>query len=205
MNLYLRLLVTWIRSLTEKRMSTADDCSQWFRVWPHDLDAFGHMNNGRYLQVMDVARLRWLLRTGTIDVIRRNNWKVALGGNLTRFRRPLSLFAKYRVDSRLLCWDDRWFYLEHVFRDAAGQLLSVGMSRAAFRHNHRWVKTDEVMDHVDPGATSIPLPQHVVDWMASEHALFRYCNADIEPRGQTARSNASGIVASTCAESTETL
>ena len=172
MNLYFRLLLTWIRSLLEARMPTSFACIQRFRVWPHDLDLFGHMNNGRYLQVMDVARMRWLLLTGTIDVIRRNRWAVALGGNMTRFRRPLSLFAKYRVVSRLHCWDERWFYLEHVFYDSSGAVLSVGVSRAAFRHRRRWVSTQEVMDQVDPGAVSGPIPDYIGDWMRAEQALF---------------------------------
>ena len=176
MNLYVRILITWIRSLLEPRMSTRADCSQWFRVWPHDLDLFGHMNNGRFLQIMDVARLRWLLRTGTIDVIKSEGWSVALGGNLTRFRKPLRLLARYRVDSRLLCWDDRWFYLEHSFCASDGQVLAIGMSRAAFRHKRRWVKTEEVMERVDPGVRSMTLPDHIVDWMQAEEGLYQYCS-----------------------------
>ena len=34
------------------------------RVWPTDLDMNVHMNNGRYLQIMDVARAEWMMRTG---------------------------------------------------------------------------------------------------------------------------------------------
>ncbi len=181
MNLYFRLLGTWVSSWFAKPMSCRNSCSQWFRVWPHDLDAFGHMNNGRYLQIMDVARMRWLLRTGTVREIRRNRWRVALGGNLTRFRHPLSLFSRYRVVSRLLCWDERWFYLEHVFVDGRDRVLAVGMSRAAFRGDGRWVQTKEVIDCVDPGVTSIPIPAYVTDWMAAEEALFGFCAGD-DPR-----------------------
>ena len=92
---------------------------------------------------------------------------------MTRFRRPLSLFARYRVTSTLRCWDERWFYLEHVFYDASGNVLSIGTSRAAFRHQRRWVRTQEVMDQVDPGATSIPIPDYVSQWIVAEGVLFR--------------------------------
>ena len=177
MNLYIRLFLTWLKTLRESRMSTSRTCSQWFRVWPHDLDIFGHMNNGRYLQVMDVARMRWLLRTGVIDTIRRKKWTVALGGNMTRFRRPLSLFTRYRVTSHLRCWDERWFYLVHVFYDSSGAVVSVGNSRAAFRYRGRWVRTREVMDNVDPGATSPPIPDHMMSWMSAEDQLFQDANS----------------------------
>ncbi len=172
-------------------MSTREACSQVFSVLPGDLDAFGHMNNGRYLQIMDVARLRWLLRTGTVAAIRRNGWRVALGGNITRFRRPLSLFRRYRVHSSLLCWDQRWFYLEHIFQDKAGKVLSIGMSRAAFRCKGRWVGTQEVMDEVDPGAVSIPLPAHVRRWMEAEELLHTFCTKRCGPHRESGRPESS--------------
>lgn len=171
MNLYLRLLVTTIRALFEKHISTLDNCEQWFRVWPGDLDLFLHMNNGRYLQIMDVARFRWLLRTGTISAIKTMNWKVALGGNMTRYRRPLQLFARYRVVTRLLCWDERWFFLEHAFTDKKGRQIAVGLSRAAFRDARGWVPAREVMQIVEPGASSGDIPQYLRKWLVMEESM----------------------------------
>lgn len=195
-NLYFRLLMTFLRTLLESRMSTRELCVQSFRVWPHDIDAFGHMNNGRYLQIMDVARLRWLLRTGTIAAIRQNGWRVSLGGNITRYRRPLNLFSSYTVHSRLLCWDRRWFYLEHVFRDAAGRTVATGMSRAAFRCNGGWVTTAEVMAEVDPGVQSPTIPAHISQWMAAEEALYAFCN-EAEPTERTPKAAILGEAVST--------
>ena len=59
MNLYLRLLFVFLRNLYSDREHHSHSCESRFRVLPHDLDAFGHMNNGRYLQIMDVARTEW--------------------------------------------------------------------------------------------------------------------------------------------------
>ena len=35
-----------------------------FRVLPHDIDINLHLNNGRYLQLIDLNRAEWLIRTG---------------------------------------------------------------------------------------------------------------------------------------------
>lgn len=171
MNLYLRLLLTLVRARFERSLSTRVACCQWFRVWPNDIDAFCHMNNGRYLQIMDIARARWLLRTGTLGVIRRRRWSVALGGNLIRYRRPLRLWTSYRVSTRLVCWDDRWFSLEHQFHHTAGRMLAAGFSRAAFRGAGDWVTTDIVMDEVDTGVESPPIPGYVEAWLEVEDAM----------------------------------
>ena len=181
MNLYLRLIATIIRSLFESRFSTRAGCHQWFRVWPSDIDAFGHMNNGRYQQVMDVARMRWLMRTGTVGVIRRQRWAVALGGNLTRFRRPLKLFARYRVSTRLLCWDDHWFYLEHAMHDRDSRPVAVGLSRAAFRGKGKWITTEAVMQEVEHGIPSPPMPDHLKTWLEAEDAMYGAAFDNDEP------------------------
>jgi acyl-ACP thioesterase len=64
MNLYFRLLRRLLSSLFEPAAHYTAPVESRFRVLPLDLDAFGHMNNGRYLQIMDVARTHWMIRTG---------------------------------------------------------------------------------------------------------------------------------------------
>ena len=172
MNLYLRLVITLLRSLFESRVTTRQACVQWFRVWPNDIDAFGHMNNGRYLQIMDVARMRWLARTGTIAAVLRRRWSMSLGGNLTRYRRSLRLFARYCVSTRLVCWDERWFYLEHAVLDSDDRPVAVGISRAAFHGDGRWIRTKAVMHEVDRDARSPEMPPHLSTWLAIERAAF---------------------------------
>lgn len=174
MNLYLRILFTVIRAYFESHISTKASCEQWFRVWPGDIDLFMHMNNGRYLQIMDVARFRWLLRTGTVATMKKHAWNVALGGNMTRYRRPLRLFAKYRVTTRLLCWDNRWFFLEHTFMNKKGSTIAVGVSRAAFIRDSSWISTSEVMQAVEPGVCSGDIPGYLSAWLANEENMNNY-------------------------------
>ena len=80
MNLYLRLILTWLRNRRSDARHYLHVARSRFRVLPHDLDAFGHMNNGRYLQIMDVARVEWMMQTGVAGEIRRQGWAPLLGG-----------------------------------------------------------------------------------------------------------------------------
>lgn len=171
MNLYLRLFFHLLIGRFQRSLSTADETETRFRVWPQDVDLFGHMNNGRYLQIMDVARSHWMLRCGALGVMARQRWGAALGGGSIRFRRSLKPLQSYRVRTRLLCWDRRWFYLEHGFIDAAGRTVAVGISRAALRSRRGWVGTKEVMDEVDPGAESAPIPAYLRTLLNAEEAM----------------------------------
>jgi acyl-CoA thioesterase FadM len=174
MNLYLRLLLVWLRNIPGVKRHYSHTSESRFRVLPHDLDAFGHMNNGRYLQIMDVARTEWMLQTGVAGAIRAHRWSPVLGGGVIRYRHSLRLMQCYRVHTRLLGWDHRWFYLEHSFADRRDRCVAVGVTRAGLRYASGWVDTHEVAELVHPGASSPPIPAHVHDWISVEENMFRH-------------------------------
>ena len=174
MNLYIRLLLVWLRNLTHPKRHYSHASESGFRVMLHDLDAFGHMNNGRYLQIMDVARTEWMLQTGVLDVIRKQRWAPLLGGGVVRYRHSLRLFQHYHVRTRLLGWDHRWFYTEHCFFDRRDRCVAVGVTRAGLRNGSAWVHADEVVNQVHPGASSPEIPAHVRDWIELDNAMYRH-------------------------------
>ena len=171
MNLYLRLILTWLRNRRSDARHYLHVARSRFRVLPHDLDAFGHMNNGRYLQIMDVARVEWMMQTGVAGEIRRQGWAPLLGGGAMRFRHSLRFLQRYEVRTRLLGWDERWFYLEHTFVHARMRSVAVGITRAGLRRNGQWVPATEVAEAVYPGATPPTMPGHVKDWTELEEAI----------------------------------
>jgi len=184
MNLYLRLLLMMLRNLSADRHHHTHICHSRFRVLPHDLDAFGHMNNGRYLQIMDVARAEWMMQTGVASAIRKNRWNPILGGGFIRFRHSMKLWQSYRVLTRLLGWDKRWFYLEHCFYDSQQRYVAVGVTRAGLRKNGAWVMAYEVAEVVEPGAESPEIPEHVLEWLELEQKMYNHSRMHWESQGQ---------------------
>lgn len=176
MNLYIRLLIVWLRNFRSDQQHFSHAARSCFRVLPHDLDAFGHMNNGRYLQIMDVARTEWMMQTGVVAAIRENRWAPILGGGFIRYRFSMKLFQAYHVRTRLLGWDGRWFYLEHSFTDRRNRCTAVGITRAGLRKDSAWVHAHDVAERVYPGANSPTIPSHVHDWISVEEAMFRHGN-----------------------------
>ena len=185
MNLYVRLLLVWLRSLVRSRQHYSRATESEFRVMPHDLDAFGHMNNGRYLQIMDVARTEWMLLTGVAAVIRNMGWSPLLGAGVIRYRHSLHLLERYHVRTRLLGWDKRWFYHEHVFFDVRDRCIAVGVTRAGLRDTSAWVHADDVVDQVQPGARSPEMPAHIRDWIAMDDAMYSHGESRVAPNSLT--------------------
>jgi len=171
MNLYFRLLVIWLSTAFRPRQHPFVPVVTRFRVRPWDIDLFGHMNNGRYLQIMDLARVDWMRRCGVADAAVAHRWSALLGGQIVRFRRSLGPWQAYSVTTRLLGWDDQWFFIEHRFRTRDGRCAAVAIARAALRKKGRWVSPEVVAGAVIPGTPSPALPRSVRQWMATDGLL----------------------------------
>jgi hypothetical protein len=86
----------------------AETVTRW-RVMPGDLDLFGHMNNSRYLMLMDFGRLDYLARMGLLATAFRQRWIVPVGTAQVDFYRSLKPFERFEIATQVLSWNDRWF------------------------------------------------------------------------------------------------
>jgi len=133
------------------------------RVWPNDIDFNLHMNNGRYLNVMDYGRTHLLARTRLLGHIIRSRWQPLVGAVWMTYRRSLPVFAEFSLSSRLVCWDERWFYLEQTFTGDEG-LAAMGWVKGILRDANGNVAPQEVLERVAPGVVSPPMPEAIAAW-----------------------------------------
>lgn len=132
-------------------------------VLPTDIDINLHMNNARYLSVMDYARMHLLARTRLLEHILRFRWQALVGAAWVTYRRSLPLFSAYSLTSRLVCWDDRWFYIEQTFSRRDG-LAALGWIKGALRDGSDIVEPQQVIEAVAPGTLSPHIPGAIAAW-----------------------------------------
>jgi acyl-CoA thioesterase FadM len=195
MNLLVRFLFVLLRAALGRRIAPGADSVLRLRVLPNDLDANGHMNNGRYATIMDLGRIDFGIRVGLLGPTLRRRWMPVIGGLMVRFRRSLGPFASYELRTRLLGWDDKWFVFEQRF-ERGGQLYAIGHVRALFRGPGRNVPTAEILEHVAAAAAATgaagealvapPLPPFVARWMAAEEEAWAAARAPLpdDPGGR---------------------
>jgi acyl-CoA thioesterase FadM len=132
-------------------------------VWPNDVDFNLHMNNARYLSLMDYGRIHHLARVGLLTHVVRARWKPMVGAVWITYRRSLPMFSPFTLGSRLVCWDQRWFYFEQTFSGADG-LSAVGWVKGVLRAATGNVSPQQVIDAVAPGTESPPMPTAMAAW-----------------------------------------
>ncbi len=140
------------------------------RVWPSDLDLNLHMNNGRYLTLMDLGRLDLLVRTGMWRLVLGRGWRPMVGSATVRFRRPLQALSRFDLHTRLVCWDDKWFFMEQRFV-RGGLAYGIGLVKALLRGGSRNIAPVEVLEAMGSSLEPPPMPPEVEDWIAAEARL----------------------------------
>jgi len=131
------------------------------RVWPHDLDVWGHMNGGRYVTLSDLGRLDLFVRTGLLRLVLQERWVLPMGAVAVRFRRPLRLFQIVELRSRMLGWDDRWGYVATDFVRDGIVVATVVMKGVAKDRTGKTVPSSVVLDRLGIASGEFPVPESV--------------------------------------------
>lgn len=145
MNLYLRLLLLLIRLIRKPVMGLLDTSVLQFRVLPNDLDMNAHMNNGRYLSIMDLGRVDIMHRVGLMAHIINNRWSPVVGHLHMRFRRPFKLFQRYQLHSRIISWDEKWVYIEQIFV-CNNKVHAIGLVQGLIRGKQGNIPSNQIID-----------------------------------------------------------
>jgi len=164
------------------------------RVWPNDIDFNLHLNNARHLSLMDYGRVHALARGGVLKPILKERWMPVVGAVWITYRRSLPLWASFDLATRLVGWDNRFFYMEQTFTGDEG-LVAVGWVKGALRGKTESGKTgaaktgaakagaakgaidpQRVMDSIRPGIASPELPEAI-------HTLNRLTREKLQSAG----------------------
>lgn len=174
MNLYLRLLMVLIAAFFKPRIhDILHPARLRFRVLPNDLDINGHMNNGRYPSVMDLGRLDLVMRTGLLRLMLREKSVPVLAAFQMRFRIPLHAFQLYELETRVVCWDKKWVYMEQRFIMNDGDVAAIGIVKGGFydRSEKSMIPTQTLLDVTGATGQSPAFPAHIREWIEAEEAL----------------------------------
>lgn len=171
MNLYFRLFLTILRALRAPLVRPGDTVELRLRVLPTDLDLNGHMNNGRYLTMVDLALATVFIRSGFARLCFKNGWRPMGGGSVVYFRRGLTVFQRYTLRFTLIGWDEFWNYCRFEFV-RNGQLCATGFVKGGTAAPNRGlVPNAEIYRALGYDGASPPLPEDLHAWITADRLL----------------------------------
>jgi acyl-CoA thioesterase FadM len=117
-----------------------------FTVLPTDahLPLFRALCGGRYFDFMDLARVDQVTRLGVLNVMIKKGLDINIGGQFLQYRKPLKVFRRFAVLTKIIYWDEKFFYVEQKF-EQDGTIKASGLVQACFRGSISGVMENESM------------------------------------------------------------
>lgn len=137
--------------------------SRSFRVGLRDIDFNMHINNARYMVLMEKARWDHPVQTNSWDMMLKNKLNFIVAGIEMGYIREIRLFKKFNVETTYMGWDDKYFYLEQRFV-ADGKIHAYGLVKAVFMQNGKLAVPAKVAEQLNLGTPAEPLPEHMELW-----------------------------------------
>lgn len=110
------------------------------RYWVTPLDSgIRLLKSDKYFQFAEAAQLDFLAKTKCLSQILRSGVAFVNVSQLVKFQKPIHLFDRVRVDSEIVCADERCAFFSHVFfvgdRRCAEVLVKMKFKKGAITVN----------------------------------------------------------------------
>ncbi len=166
----LRYPLAALRSRRRPPVELLSESVVHMRVRLRDCDMYLHVNNGRFLSLMDIGRIDHSGRCGLIPAFRERGWRAVAGGATIRFRRELRWRTRYVLRTRCVGWDDGWSYWEQVFERTDGALIARAHAKLASLDEHGTrLEMAQVVELLGLDTRSPLLPASVIAWQSCDH------------------------------------
>lgn len=163
MNLYFRLLLVLFKSLLARSIHVLDESRLSFRVWPFDCDINFHLTNARYLALCDLSRIYYMGQVGVLGKLFKRKWFPVVQSQEVSYFKPVNPLQRVEVLTRLIYWDEKYWYTEHQFV-AADRVCAVVQVRGVFTHGRKIVSMHDVVALADEDVTVPDKPAIVESW-----------------------------------------
>lgn len=159
----MRFLGSTLRLATQPSLALDTPLVLHSRVWPMDLNMGMHMDNVRYLQLMNRARNELLIRSGIMRAARRRRLGVPVAHCTMRYRRSLMPFERFTLRTQIIGWNARRFFMAQDFLRDEG-IVASGRVHYAFAGAEGTVSPATVFaDILGAQAVSPPLPEELLE------------------------------------------
>lgn len=175
MNLVMRLLLLILQKLWPRRRTPAHplaDSVLHFRCLPHDCDYNLHMTNSRYASFCDLGRIGAMFDAGVLVRLVRGGYSPIVTAQNTVYIREIRLGAKFSVVSRILAWDERFWYFQHDFIQD-GSLKAQVFAKGFFVCRRKIVPFSEVLAFAAEVPASPRLSLSLQTWSRVNDELFQ--------------------------------
>ncbi|GAA6145008.1 acyl-CoA thioesterase [Thalassolituus maritimus] len=133
------------------------------RVWPHQIDFNLHMNNAKYLNVMEAARWTLFRHNGWFKHLFDKRINLVVASLEITFIRELNLFTGYEIHTKLTSWDEKYIYFEQRLM-VKGKLYGHALVKMAGVRKGKRALTPEICEAVGVDFNQAEMKDAITRW-----------------------------------------
>lgn len=162
MNLFGRLFYILLSAWFSKKTAPNAVVHSYFRVWLHDLGWRDHLPNYRFYSFLELGRFSFWHGTGLASAGKYKARMIAAQEFI--YLRPIAPFVKFRCDTVLEGWDQKYFYFRHNVY-VKDRLVGVGLVKEACLSKGKVVSPLEILS-TDEQSTEV-----IVAWQLLQQKI----------------------------------
>lgn len=167
---FIKLLIKWVFFTKEEDILKEKKLS--FRVGPTDIDYNLHLNNAKYLSFMDLGRFDLTFKSGLAKHLIKNKWKVMAAAVNIIYRKQIGPFEKFDLVTKILCWDEKWFYIEQDFMTSKG-VAAKAIVKAGFI-DKKLLRPEQVIKAMGRSDSSPIMPTYLEELVQGEKDFIQH-------------------------------
>ncbi len=140
---WIRLILGLIQAKFKSKIQATQTTSLSFRVWITDIDV-SVMNHAAILTVMEVGRIDFMVRTNFFQIANKSKWFFPSQALTVQYYRPLKIFQKAILQTKLSYVDEKWIYMEQkIIRN--GKDIAACLVKNTIKKGRKTVPTSEIL------------------------------------------------------------
>jgi len=155
---WIRLLLALGKAKFRTKVNGSETTSLKFRVWITDIDV-SVMNHAAIMTVFEMGRADFMVRTNFFKIATKNKWFFPNQAINVQFYRPLKMFQKAVVYTKMSYVDETWFYIEQkIIRN--GKPIATCFANAMAKKGKETIPTSEIINALKIEPNDIPSEKH---------------------------------------------
>ncbi|TXG35784.1 acyl-CoA thioesterase [Seonamhaeicola maritimus] len=140
---WIRLLLALIQAKFKTKLIGTETVRKSFRVWISDIDV-SVMNHAAIMTVLETGRLDLMVRSNFLKVASKNKWFFPSQAISIQFYRPLKVFQKAQIFTRISYVDAKWIYVEQKI-ERKGKIIAACIVKNTIKKGRETIPTSEIM------------------------------------------------------------
>ncbi|MFY0687564.1 MAG: thioesterase family protein [Cyclobacteriaceae bacterium] len=139
---WIRLVAAMVSAKFKTKLSLSETVVLPFRVWVTDIDV-SVMNHAAIMTVMELGRIDFMVRTNFLKLARKYKWFYPSQAISVQFYKPLKMFQKAELLTRVSFIDEKWIYMEQkIVRN--GKDVAACLVKGTIKKGRATVPTSEI-------------------------------------------------------------